>query len=68
MKATLRIPALHCGGCATTVTRTLETLPGVQVSETDPQSKQVQLQFDDSTVSLDEIREALDQVGFSPEE
>ena len=66
--ATLKIPALHCGGCATTVTRSLESLTGVQVTETDPDSKLVQLEFDDSTITLDEIREALDQVGFSPED
>ncbi|MFQ5968517.1 MAG: heavy-metal-associated domain-containing protein [Acidimicrobiia bacterium] len=67
-EATLRIPALHCGGCAKTVTRSLEALPGVEVTETDPESKQVQLEFDDSTISLEEIREALDQVGFSPDD
>ena len=66
-QATLRIPALHCGGCASTVTGSLETLAGVEVTETDPGSKLVQLRFDDSVISLDEIREALDQVGFSPE-
>ena len=66
-EATLRIPALHCGGCAKTVTGSLERLPGVEVTETDPGSKLVQLRFDDSMISLDEIREALDQVGFSPE-
>ena len=66
-QATLRIPALHCGGCAKTVTGSLETLPGVEVTETDPESKRVQLRFDDSMISLAEIREALDQVGFSPE-
>ena len=67
-EATLRIPALHCGGCAKTVTGILETLSGVEVTETDPESKLVQLHFDDSTTSLDQIREALDQVGFSPED
>ena len=36
-QATLKIPALHCGGCATTVTRSLERLAGVQVTETDPE-------------------------------
>ena len=66
-EATLRIPALHCGGCAKTVTGSLERLPGVEVTETDPGSKLVQLRFDDSITNLDEIREALDQVGFSPE-
>ncbi len=67
-EATLRIPALHCGDCATTVTGILEALSGVEVTETDPESKLVQLQFEESTISLDEIREALDQVGFSPED
>ena len=67
-EATLRIPALHCDGCAKTVTGSLERLPGVEVTETDPGSKLVQLRFDDSITSLAEIREALDQVGFSPED
>ncbi len=67
-ETTLKIPALHCGGCAKTVTGILDTLPGVEVTDTDPDSKLVQLHFDDSTTSLDQIREALDQVGFSPED
>ena len=67
-EVTLKIPALHCGGCATTVTQSLEKLAGVQVTETDPESKLVQLEFDNSTITLDEIRDALDQVGFSPED
>ena len=67
-EAILKIPALHCGGCAKTVTASLETLPGVKVTDTDPESKLVQLHFDDSTISLAQIREALDQVGFSPED
>ncbi len=67
-EATLKIPALHCGGCAKTVTGSLERLAGVQVNETDSESKLVRLEFDDSIIGLDEIREALDQVGFSPED
>ncbi len=67
-EATLRIPALHCGGCAKTVTQSLEALPGVEVAVADPESKLVELRFDDSTISLEEIREAMDQVGFSPDD
>ncbi len=66
--ATLKIPALHCGGCAKTVTRTVEALPSVEVTESDPETKLVRVQFDESAISLDQIREALDQVGFSPED
>ena len=67
-EATLRIPALHCGGCANSVTRTVEALPSVQVTDSDATLKTVRLQFDESAITLDQIREALDQVGFSPEE
>ncbi|MEE9534133.1 MAG: heavy-metal-associated domain-containing protein [Acidimicrobiia bacterium] len=67
-ETTLKIPAIHCGGCVKTVTRTLEALPSVKVTEVDPATKLARLQFDDSDVNLDQIREALDEVGFSAED
>ncbi len=67
-EATLKIPAIHCGGCVKTVTRTLEALPSVKVTDADPANKLVQVRFDESAASLDQIREALDEVGFSPED
>ena len=67
-ETTLRIPALHCGSCAKTVTRILEALPSVAVSETAPETKLVGVQFDESAISLDQIREALEEVGFFPED
>jgi len=66
--ATFRIPAISCDGCVKTVTRTIEALPSVEVTESNPETKLVRVQFDESSISLDQIREALDQVGFSPEE
>ncbi len=67
-EATLKIPAIHCGGCVKTVTRTLEALPSVKVTEVDPETKLARLQFEESAVNLDRIREALDEVGFSAED
>ncbi len=67
-EATLKIPAIHCGGCVKTVTRTLEALPSVKVTDADPATKLVQVRFDESAASLDGIREALDEVGFSAED
>ena len=67
-EATLKIPAIHCGGCAKTVTQTLEALPSVTVSDVDTDTKLAHLQFDASAVNLDQIREALDEVGFSPDD
>ena len=67
-EATLKIPAIHCDGCVKTVTKTLEALPSVKVTGVDPATKLARVQFDDSTVGLDRIREALDEVGFSAED
>jgi len=63
-EATLRIPALHCGSSAKTVTWILEALP----SQTDPEAKLVDVTFDESAISLERVREALDEVGFSPDD
>ena len=67
-EATLRIPALHCGGCAKTVTRILENLPSVEVTKTDNETKLVSVQYDEPVISLDQIRDALDEVGFSADD
>ena len=65
--ATLKIPALHCGGCVRTVTGILDELQGVEVGDADAGTKVVKIVFDDSITDMDEIRKALDYVGFSPE-
>ncbi len=65
---TLRIPALHCSSCGNTVKRVLKPLPSVEVTQIDVESKQVSLHFDESEVSLNQIREALEEVGYFPED
>ena len=67
-EVTLRIPAIHCSGCVKTVTQTLEALPSVKVTGADPATKLARVQFEESAVDLDRIREALDEVGFSPDD
>ena len=67
-ETTLKVPAIHCGGCVKTITGILEALPSVAVAEADTETKLVRVQFDESAVSVDQIREALDEIGFSPED
>ena len=67
-ETTLRIPAIHCDGCVRTITETLEALPSVEVAQADTETKLVRIQFDESVVSVDQIREALDEVGFSADD
>jgi len=65
---TLKIPALHCSSCANAVKKVLKVLPSVEVTQTDPETKLVSVQFDESAVTLDQIRETLDEVGYSVED
>ena len=67
-ETTLKVPAIHCGGCVNTLTRTLAALPSVEVTQADTETKLVRVTFDESAVSVDQIREALDEVGFSADE
>lgn len=66
-ETTLRIPAIHCESCVKTVTKTVQALPTVVIAEADPDTKLVRIKYDETTVSIDQIREALDEVGFSPD-
>ncbi len=67
-ETTLRIPSLHCTSCSNSVARELGTLPSVKVTQTDVDVKLVHLQFDESEVSLNQIREALEEVGYFPDD
>ena len=67
-ETTLKVPAIHCGSCVNTITATLEALPSVEVTAADTETKLVRVQFDESATSVDQIREALDEIGFSPED
>ena len=67
-ETTLKIPAIHCSSCASTVERHVRVLPGVDAADVDADSKEVHLRFDESRVSLNQIREALDEIGFYAED
>lgn len=47
-ESTLKIPAIHCQNCVKTISRELEALPGVEVTQADPATKLVQVRFDES--------------------
>ncbi len=67
-ETTLKIPAIDCQKCVDTIKRTLQAVPSAEVADADTENKLVRIQFDESAVSVDEIRAALDEIGFSPED
>ena len=67
-ETTLKIPAIDCQKCVDAIRRTLQKLPSVEVTEADTETKLVRITFDEASASENQIREALDEVGFSPDE
>lgn len=67
-QATLNVPAIHCSSCADTIRRTLEPIEGVESVEVDPDSRTVDLKFEESEVSEQQIRGKLEEIGFFPDE
>ena len=68
IEATLKVPALHCESCETTVARHVKALGGVSEITVDSKSKLVNLTYDESKVNMERIRESLDEIGFFVED
>ena len=66
-ETTLKIPAIDCEKCVDTIRRTLQAVPSAEVADADTETKLVRIHFDKSAVSVEEIRAALDEIGFSPD-
>ena len=64
---TLHIPAIHCGGCLSTV-RTIVEQSGAVFELGDPDTKRVTISFDGDRLTGKQVEEALEAVGFPPEE
>jgi len=60
---TYKVPAIHCAGCASTISEALEPVEGVQTTEVDVDSKTVRV-----TGTLDDrvIRKVLTVSGYPP--
>jgi copper chaperone CopZ len=61
-ETTITILGMHCQGCVTHVTRTLQRLPGVE--PVDVWIGSARLRLDPSRTTLDAVRDALDAAGF----
>ena len=59
----LTITGMHCGGCVKSVTQVLEALDGVEKTNVDLQGY-ADIQFDESTVSVSQLIETIEDAGF----
>lgn len=67
-KATIRVPDMVCESCVAAIKKALEARPGIRGVSVDLVRKSVEAEYDDSAVTVADIRTAIEDAGFSPEE
>jgi copper chaperone CopZ len=60
---TLFIPSLGCQGCMNKIVRQLQTLPGIEIEETDVPTKTLSLQYNSQEVSQERIEQTIREIG-----
>jgi copper chaperone len=61
---TLSVPAIHCDNCKSSIEGALNGLDGVSSAAVDVEAKTVTVSFDDSSLGMDLIKEAIEDQGF----
>ena len=68
MKETnLKIEGMHCAGCSTRLERVLNNLEGVETAHVSLEEKKATIKYDETKISLESIKEAIEDVGFKGE-
>lgn len=63
----LTAPKMSCGHCKMSVEGAAGGLSGVDSVSADPQTKKIEITYDESNVSLDEIKQAIEAAGYPVE-
>ena len=68
MKETnLKIEGMHCAGCSTRLEKVLNNLEGVEKAQVSLQEKKATIKYDENKISLESIKEAIEDAGFKGE-
>lgn len=65
---TFTVPNISCGHCKMRIEKTLNGLDGISSASADVKTKAVSVEWDESKLGWNEIKAALDKVGYPPEE
>lgn len=61
---TLTAPKISCGHCKMAVESAASALSGVSSVSADPETKKIEVTWDENVVSLDDIRKAIAEAGY----
>jgi copper chaperone len=62
---TLRVPDMHCGHCKAAVEGELSKLSGVEIANADLEKGTVEVSYDENTVSTGDLKEAIEEAGYT---
>lgn len=63
----LTAPKMSCGHCKMAVESAAGSIAGVSEVKADPQTKKIEVSYDETVVSLEEIKKAIAAAGYPPE-
>jgi copper chaperone len=63
-EATLNIPGIHCEHCQTSIEGALDELEGVRSATVSVSERTVDVDYDESVVDIDAIRETILEQGY----
>ncbi|MBK7353051.1 MAG: heavy-metal-associated domain-containing protein [Nitrosomonas sp.] len=61
---TVYIKGMNCMGCVSSIKNVLEKLPGVESAEVSLEDACVTIQYDAVSISVDQLKKAIDNAGF----
>ena len=62
---TLRVPDMHCGHCKAAVESELSKLSGVKRANADVEKGTVEVSYDESWVSAEQLKSAIEEAGYT---
>ncbi len=62
---TLNVPDMSCGHCEAAVEGGLKELPGVERATADVAKGTVEVSYDEGTVTTEDLKEAIEEVGYT---
>ncbi len=62
---TLRVPDMHCGHCKVAVEGELNKLSGVKRADADVEKGTVEVSYDEGRVSTEDLKDAIEEAGYT---
>ena len=60
----LNIEGMHCNGCSTRLEKVLNNIDGVESANVSLESKTTEIKYDEESVSIEELKQAITDAGF----